>query len=75
MFAVQKDTVLILLIQSLHAIAISYLFPVLQNCEDLSTKHNVDLVSTEYPRLQNSTCLEKVKRIFKIVKNKVYAFL
>ena len=50
-----------------------YLFPVLQNCEDLSIKHNIDFVSTGYPRPQNSTWLEKVKGIYKIVKNKVYA--
>ena len=56
----------IVLIRSLrpkvHVIATSYLRPVLQNCdpvlqngEDFMTKHNIDLVSTEYPRLQNST--------------------
>ena len=56
-----------------HVIATSLLFPVLQNCEDLSIKHNIDLESTEYPRNQNSSWLEKVKIVFKIVKNKVYA--
>ena len=40
----------------------------------LSIKHNVDLVSTEYPRLQNSTWLEKAKRISKIVKIKCMHF-
>ena len=76
-FAVQVGTALIALIRSLlpkaHAIATPYLFLVQQNCEDLSIKHNIDIVSTEYPRPQNSTWLEQVKRIFKIVKNKVYA--
>ena len=76
-FALQVGTVLIVLIRSLrpkvHVIATSYLFPVLQNCADLSIKHNIDIVSTEYARPQNSTWLEKVKRIYKIVKNKVYA--
>ena len=78
-FAVHVGTVLFVLIRSLspkvHVIATSYLFPVLQNCEDLSIKHNIDLVSTEYPRPENSTWLLKVKRIFKIVKNNVYALL
>ena len=64
-------TVFIVLIR--YVIATLYLFPVLQNYEDLSIKHNIDLVSTEYPRPKNSTWLEKMKRIFKIVKNKVYA--
>ena len=59
----------------MHVIFTPYLVPVLQipNCEDLSIKHNIDLVNTEYPRPQNRTWLEKAKRIFKIVKNKVYA--
>ena len=56
-------------------IATSYLLPLLQNYEDLSIKHNINLVSTEYPKPQNSTWLEKVKRIFKIVKNKVYLMI
>ena len=41
-----------------HIIATSYLYPVLQNCEDLSIKHNIGLVSTEYLRPQKSTWLE-----------------
>ena len=48
-YSVQVGTVLIVLIRSLrpkaHVIATSYLFPLLQNCEDLSIKHNIDLVS------------------------------
>ena len=56
-------------------IATSYLLPVLQNYDDLSIKHNINLVSTEYPKPQNSIWLEKVKRIFKIVKNKVYLMI
>ena len=51
-------TVFIVLIR--YVIATLYLFPVLQNYEDLSIKHNIDLVSTEYPRPQNSTWLEKI---------------
>ena len=35
-----------------YVIATSYLFPVLQNCEDLSIKHNIVFVSTKYPRPQ-----------------------
>ena len=61
-FAVHVGTVLIVLIQSLrqkvHVIATLYLFPVLQNCEDLLIKQNIDLVSTEYPRPKKSTSLE-----------------
>ena len=34
-----------------YVVASSYLFPVLQSCEDLLIKHNIDLVSFEY---QNS---------------------
>ena len=37
------------------------------------TKHNIDIVGTDYPRPQYSTRLEMVKRIFQKVKNKVYA--
>ena len=56
--AVQDGTALIVLIQSIrlkaHGIAISHLFPVLhvhvQNCKDLPIKHNIDSVSTDYPR-------------------------
>ena len=55
-----------------HVFASSYLFLVLHNCEDLSIKHNIELVGTEYPRPQNSTWLEKAKSIFKIVMVKVY---
>ena len=73
-FAVQVGTALIVPIRSprqeAHVLITSYLFPVLQNCKDLSIKHNIDLVSTEYPRPQNSTWLEKVKRIFQTVKKK-----
>ena len=73
----QVSTALIVLIRSLrlkaHVIATSYLCSVLQNCEDLSIKHNIDFVSTVYPRPKKSTWLEKVKRIFKIVENKVNA--
>ena len=51
-FAVQVGTARIVLIRSLrskaHVIATSHL--VLQNCEDLSIKHNIDLVGTDYPR-------------------------
>ena len=47
---------------------------VLQNCEDLSIKHKIDFVSTVYSRPQNSTWLEKVKRIFKIVGKSVCTF-
>ena len=59
-FAVQVGTALIVLIPSLCpkadvvAIWYMYLFPVLQNCEDLLIKHNIDLVSTEYPRPQQN---------------------
>ena len=42
----------------------------LEDCENLSIKHNIDLVGTEYPSPQNSSWFEKVKRIFKIVKKK-----
>ena len=74
--AVQVGTAHIVLIKSLrpkaHGMATSFYFQVLQNWEDLSIEHNIDLVSIEYPRPQNSTWLEKVMRIFKIVK-KVYA--
>ena len=79
LFVVQihVGTALIVFIWSLrpqaHVIATLYLFPELQNCVDLSIKHNIDLVSTEYPLAQNNTWFEKVKRIFKIVKNNVYA--
>ena len=48
--SVQVGAALFALIRSLrpkaHAIVVSYLFPVLQNCEDLSIKHSIDLVST-----------------------------
>ena len=37
----------------------------LQNYEDLSIKHSIDLVSTEYSRRQKSTWLEKVKSKYK----------
>ena len=74
-FAVQVGTALIVLIKVYAQKRMLLLprIPVLQNCEDLSTKQTIDLVSTEYPRPQNSSWLEKVERIFKIVKNKVYA--
>ena len=65
-FCDEVGTALLVLIRSLcpkaYVIATSYLFPVLQNCVDLSLKHNIDLVSTEYPRPQNSIWLEKVKK-------------
>ena len=50
-----------------------YCYLVLQNWEDLLIQHNVDIVSIEYTRPQNSNWLEKVKRIFEIVKNIAYA--
>ena len=60
-FAIQVGTgaAVIVLIRSLrpkaHVVATSYLFPVLQKCDDLSIKHNIYLVRTEFPRPQNST--------------------
>ena len=41
----------------MHVIATLYLFPALQNCESLSIKRHIDLVSTDYFRFQNSTWL------------------
>ena len=56
-------TALIVLILSLrakvHFIDTLYLFPMLQNCEHLSTKHNIDLVNTENPRPQTVLVLTR----------------
>ena len=57
-----------------HVIATSYLYLVLQNCEDFSIKQNIDLVSTVYHRPPNSTWLERVKRILKQLKIKCMHF-
>ena len=62
-FAVHVGTVLFVLILSIrpkaYCVPSSYIFPVVQNSEDLSIKLNIDLVSTEYPRPRNSTWLNK----------------
>ena len=51
-----------------------FLVPLLQNCEVLSIKHDIDLVRVlNIPDQKNSSWLKKVKRIFKTVNNKLYA--
>ena len=68
-FAVQVRKALSVLVLRLrpkaHVNATSHLFLVLHNGEDLSIKQNINLVSTEYSRPQNSTWLEKGEKIFK----------